>query len=464
LPKETRAELHTRFADWLDAQPHRLVEHDEIAGYHLEQAARCRAELGAPDEALSKRAAKLLYAAGRRATIYGDMNAADGLLSRAYELLPPGSREDVLIELADVLPLCAEFERAQAVIDELKSSTKARWRAYAALYEIELWRSVQPALVVERGEAAAAAAQEILSELGDERGLALAAQARFGIYWMQSRSVSAHEALLEMREHARHSGDLGILRRSRLRGFGVLMFGHLSVEQILRDIDLMRDAAEDSPIVRQAMLLTSGFVAGLQGRFDEAFELMTEGRAILGELGLRELRASTAHTSGSVALFADDAALAVRDLEESVRELEELGELGFRSTSLAYLAQAYYAGGEPEAAERSALASEEISAPDDSINFAIGRAARASVLADRGELDGAEELARSAVEYAFRTDFPVTRADALAALARVLRAAGREREAAEALAEAVTLYEAKGAEACVPRLFRIAGFELVPEL
>jgi hypothetical protein len=86
----------------------------------------------------------------------------------------------------------------------------------------------------------------------------------------------------------------------------------------------------------------------------------------------------------------------------------------------------------------------------------MGRGARALVLADRGELEQAEELGRSAVEYAFRTDFPLTRAEALAALARVLRDSDREAEAEASLGQAVALYEAKGAGACVSRLFEIA--------
>ena len=40
LPKATRAELHERFADWLEEHASGLVELDEILGYHLEQAAR----------------------------------------------------------------------------------------------------------------------------------------------------------------------------------------------------------------------------------------------------------------------------------------------------------------------------------------------------------------------------------------------------------------------------------------
>ena len=62
LPKAIRADLHARFADWLDEHGQALVERDEIVGYHLEQAARYQAELGRPDPALAERAA----AAARR--------------------------------------------------------------------------------------------------------------------------------------------------------------------------------------------------------------------------------------------------------------------------------------------------------------------------------------------------------------------------------------------------------------
>ena len=43
LPKDERAELHERLADWLDGRG----EPDELVGYHLEQAFRQRESLGA---------------------------------------------------------------------------------------------------------------------------------------------------------------------------------------------------------------------------------------------------------------------------------------------------------------------------------------------------------------------------------------------------------------------------------
>ena len=49
LPKATRAELHERFAAWLEGHGSTLVELDEVLGYHLEQAYRYRIELGPPD-------------------------------------------------------------------------------------------------------------------------------------------------------------------------------------------------------------------------------------------------------------------------------------------------------------------------------------------------------------------------------------------------------------------------------
>ena len=47
IPKETRADLHERFANWLEQTAgERANELEEILGYHLEQAFRYREELG----------------------------------------------------------------------------------------------------------------------------------------------------------------------------------------------------------------------------------------------------------------------------------------------------------------------------------------------------------------------------------------------------------------------------------
>jgi class 3 adenylate cyclase len=87
IPKRQRAALHERFADWLEA---RLGDDapNEVVGYHLEQAYRYRAELGAPDASVGSRAAERLAAASRAATARQDVAAAVNLLGRAVELAP----------------------------------------------------------------------------------------------------------------------------------------------------------------------------------------------------------------------------------------------------------------------------------------------------------------------------------------------------------------------------------------
>src|SRR4051794_11726870 len=102
LPKNTRAELHRRFAAWLETHGQGLVELEEISGYHLEQAARYLADLGHPDAELAGAAANRLWNAGRRAVWRVDRRAARSLLERAAALCdqPP---THLLIDLARTL-------------------------------------------------------------------------------------------------------------------------------------------------------------------------------------------------------------------------------------------------------------------------------------------------------------------------------------------------------------------------
>ena len=52
LAKQTRSELHERFAAWLErVASERLAEYEEIIAYHLEQAYRYRTELAPPGRA-----------------------------------------------------------------------------------------------------------------------------------------------------------------------------------------------------------------------------------------------------------------------------------------------------------------------------------------------------------------------------------------------------------------------------
>ncbi|MGH2977933.1 MAG: ATP-binding protein, partial [Gaiellaceae bacterium] len=110
LPKATRADLHRRFADWLEEHGQTLVELDEILGYHLEQAARYLDELGRDDAELSDEAARRLATAGRTALWRADPQAARSLLERAIALR---RRADV--------HLVVDFAQSSRSIDHLEA-------------------------------------------------------------------------------------------------------------------------------------------------------------------------------------------------------------------------------------------------------------------------------------------------------------------------------------------------------
>ena len=126
ITKTSRAELHERFAIWLEQRPTKPVELSELAGYHLEQAFRFRCELGDPDEILGSRAAEALAVAGSRALARGDAPAAVVLLQRVRGL-PTGTperRTTALLDLAAALRESSALAQAGEAINEAMASAK----------------------------------------------------------------------------------------------------------------------------------------------------------------------------------------------------------------------------------------------------------------------------------------------------------------------------------------------------
>src|SRR6266540_5299366 len=130
MPKELRAELHERFAGWLQRQ---LSEYDEIVGFHLEQAYRYRTEVGSLDDdarELAARAGGLLAAAGQRASERADIHATISLLTRARALLPEDDerRLGLLCDLAYARYEAGELETAAVLLAEAVEAAEAAER------------------------------------------------------------------------------------------------------------------------------------------------------------------------------------------------------------------------------------------------------------------------------------------------------------------------------------------------
>ena len=138
--KAQRAELHARYADWLERETgERATEYEEILGYHLERSYRNLSELGPIEERgreLATRAARHLGSSGARALARGDIRPAVSLLERAVSLLPDDhpARGDLTLKLGIGLAESGELSRADALLAD-RIRAERRGRAFVAFHD-----------------------------------------------------------------------------------------------------------------------------------------------------------------------------------------------------------------------------------------------------------------------------------------------------------------------------------------
>jgi class 3 adenylate cyclase/tetratricopeptide (TPR) repeat protein len=447
LPKAIRAELHERFAAWLEEHGADLIERDEIVGYHLEQAYRYRAELGEDDAALASRAAELLAMSGRTARIRGDLHAATALMSRAADL-SPAARLALLPDLGDQLFESGELAEARAVLDEAIETAHERgengiesvarvWRALVASHAGEAGASG------ERVIALAEEAVDVLTRRGDEaqlaRVLAIGARNRFYV----GRARESLEGLRRAQALALAVGDLYVARDCMLWTFGSLAYGPAPISELRQFVESipadLRPSFDRQPWRHVYETLEYAYA----GRFDEARASFAESQRLAAELGLRINEAGMKMFLGEIELMAGDPVAAERVLRAGYDRLGEMGESGFRSTVATLLAEALIRQGRDLEAEEVLAVADRLAVADDVDPHVRLRAVRARIRARRGDRAAAILLAREAVERAAQTDYLVLRGNALLALAEVLELAGEKDEAAAVLREALELFERK---------------------
>ncbi|MBI2238917.1 MAG: AAA family ATPase [Actinobacteria bacterium] len=461
MPKELRAELHERFAGWLEGVAGgRVAEQEEILGYHLEQAYRYRAELGPVDEHgrdLAVRAGRRLLEAGRRAFARGDMGGAANLLERAAALLPPTdpTRLDVLPDLGQALSEAGRLAEAERVLEEaVEAARGAGDRSLEARARL-VWLG-SSAGSLEEALDEAERALEVLEELRDDRGLAQAWH-KIGLFRFWVGRSLAEEALERAIEHARAAGDRRTEAESLVELTILIWQGRIPAAEGLDRCRRILERAEGDRKAEAFALMVGAVLKARLGPFDEARAEIARGRAILQDLGLRVLAAATVMVSGEIEMLAGDAAAAERQLLQGYRVLEEVGERGYRSSVAARLAQALYLLGRYDEAERFAGASEEAAAPDDLEPQIILRSVRAKVLAGRAESDRARTMIDEAVEIASRTEWLVLRGDVLMDSSEVNRLTGRIAEAAADAEEALRQYEQAGSVVSAARARAVLG-------
>ena len=124
--------------------------------------------------------------------------------------------------------------------------------------------------------------------------------------------------------------------------------------------------------------------------------------------------------------------------------MESFGEVSFRSTIQARLAEVHERLGDRAAAEAAIELSDRLGAEEDIVNPILTHQVRARLALADGDVEAAERWARSAVEKAFQTEFVVDQGKSKLQLARVLVASGRIDEARSEARAANERFTAKG--------------------
>jgi class 3 adenylate cyclase/tetratricopeptide (TPR) repeat protein len=458
MPKEARADLHARFADWLERMASEHVnEYEEIIGYHLEQAYRYRLELAPLDEdgrGLGLRAGRHLGAAGQRAARRGDLRAATKLLTTATQLMPAENRERyrLIAELGAALAVAGELRNAEKILTEAMADAETvndvlghAQMETALLGVLSTLGKIHVEDVVRRTQELA----DLFVELGDEWGEDRATWelARHTFFAGQSQQAAA---LIKQRLAGHRPGEqpmpmlFTFLNAARY-------WGPMPVRQAMeevRSMDISRSKA-----VEAVQLRTLGGLHGLVGEFETGRQMLLRSLELERELGRVAMASSVdGHFRGPLEHMAGNYEAAEDILLRAYEGMTATGDLSFSSTIATNIAALYEELGRDEEAVHYAQSALATSTPDDVDVQSSGRSTLALVLTRRGDIQGAEKAAREALEIAERSDYTKLRGQALESLATVLAAQGRQVESVAALRQALQVFEDKGATVWADRV------------
>jgi DNA-binding SARP family transcriptional activator len=449
MTKETRSDLHERFAAWLEQREEGA---EEIVGYHLEQAYRYRSELVPGDEglpALAQRAGGRLSTAGMRAWKRADTTAAVNLLARATSLLPgtEPARAELLCELGIAQRYAGQIAAGEGTLQEAIESAASRGDrrvelrgrlelSYARLFSNPESRAADLL-------ALAATAIPFFEEVQDDRAL--------GRTWrhvgyirggMQSRHEAWREASEQALVHYLRSGwsPSGCL----VELAAALYNGPVVVAEAIERCDELLDESMER-VSRAHVLVFLGALEALDGRIEEGRTAIREASTIYGELGEGFARANNAgRIMGRVEFLAGNYLAAESILRDCCETFEEANDQAALSSVSSDLTQALYAQHRLAEARVVATRAEESAPRDDVAAQFAWRAVSAKLLAREDAFEKAEPLVLEALSLVDSTDSPCQRADVRLDLAEVKRLAEKPEEAAQAVEGAIGLYGQKG--------------------
>jgi hypothetical protein len=386
LPKAMRAELHERFAEWLEAHA-RLVEQDEMVGYHLEQAARYRTELDAADAraaALGERAAARLGAAGIAALEREDLHAARSLLGRAVELLPEGpERRRLIPDLVDALIEGGEDSRVSELLAELERGDE--WdRAVAIVLRVgaDPLAAGGPADVAAELRAAGA----ILEKAGGAVGLGRYERARGLAAWGDCQAGESHRAYRRASDLFHRGGRPGLARALVSWVILTAVFSGATLDDLHALLDAVAAASPGGPLADSttAMIEARFRYSSGEGPYDAVAATTAHEAELLRQTGAPHAAAGITGFLSHVAWIEGDLALEERLTRERVDAYRAVGDRMYVANALGDLALVQCRLGAVDEAAATLAEARTLTRPDDVADRLLLDTADAYVQALRG--------------------------------------------------------------------------------
>jgi ATP/maltotriose-dependent transcriptional regulator MalT len=202
---------------------------------------------------------------------------------------------------------------------------------------------------------------------------------------MRCRIERAEEALTRTIEHARRAGDERVDAYARGMLAAAAFWGPLPVPDGTDRCRRLLAETAGNRYVECSVLHVLAALAAMQGRFDQARDLVDRGAEVAAALGRLRLAAIWSQFAATVESLAGRPEAAEERLQRGYRALERMGETGARSNLAADLAHALVAGGRHEEARRFADLSRALAAREDVYAQVRWRAATARALAADGD-------------------------------------------------------------------------------
>ena len=447
-PKALRADLHERFARWLEqTSGDRAEEVEEFLGYHLEQAHRYRTELRHEQgrvRLLAERAGRHLSNAGRRASMRGDFAAAVGLWSRALALLriTDAERGSLVAELVEALAVLGRMDEAKTLLLEVGARGEARDAWTTARLEL--------ASLMLEGERESRVDEErvsglipVFEEMTDGHGLARAWRLSAHGAVLRGRYADAERSFLASAKYSRDIGDLGELGQSLAYLTGVYSLGPTPVQEALERCWEVVRANPEGSLASSGSLGSIARLEGLCGRFADARAAAEQGIGNVEELGLRlvadTLRAELCWFIDLLEGRLEDVRTTLEGIHARWPDVPE-----YQDITVPCLARVARALGDTEALGRHVEELPPLLGTDVGYT-ALGLSISALYAADIGDQARATQLAQESVATLEDSDALNVRGLVLVDVAEVLEIGGELDGAVETLREALRLFERKGA-------------------